>query len=89
VEEAVARLWRAGWGFDWLYDRLIVRPFVGFARINRNDVLDGIYTGLASLCRALNASLSATQNGLVRRYAVGITAGAILLLLIAAFGITR
>lgn len=88
-EEAVCRLWRAGWGFDWLYDRLIVRPFVSLARINRNDVVDRLYTGLASLCRALHVNLSATQNGLVRRYAMGITVGAIIVLLIAAFGITR
>ena len=89
MAEAIDRLWVAGWGFDWIYDRLIVRPFVSLARLNRNDVLDRIYTGLASLCIALHANLSVTQNGQLRRYAMSITAGAIVVLLIAAFGVIR
>ena len=32
------RLWFANWGFDWLYDVLLVRPYKWFARINKNDV---------------------------------------------------
>lgn len=82
---ALHRLWSAGWGFDWLYDRLVVRPFVGLARINRGDVIDRLYAGLAWLCRTLHARLSETQNGLVRRYAMGIAAGAVIALAIVAF----
>ncbi|HEY0944820.1 MAG TPA: NADH-quinone oxidoreductase subunit L [Opitutaceae bacterium] len=83
--QAIGRLWLAGWGFDWLYDRMLVRPFIGLARLNRRDVLDRIYDGIAAICRAFHRSLSATQTGLVRRYAMSITVGAIVLLLIAVF----
>jgi NADH-quinone oxidoreductase subunit L len=30
----------AGWGFDWLYERTVVRPYVRLARINRGDIFD-------------------------------------------------
>ena len=31
---AIHRLWFAGWGFDWVYDKLLVQPFVRLARAN-------------------------------------------------------
>ncbi|MCC7499646.1 MAG: NADH-quinone oxidoreductase subunit L, partial [Bryobacterales bacterium] len=34
------RYWFSGWGFDWLYDRVFVRPFLWAARINRSDFVD-------------------------------------------------
>ena len=85
VAVALHRLWSAGWGFDRIYDRLFVQPFVALARLNRNDVIDRLYASLAWLCRDLHARLSATQDGLVRRYAMGIAAGAIIGLAIVAF----
>lgn len=72
------RFWFSGWGFDWLYDRLIVRPFVWIAQVDRNDVIDLIYTGIAWLATAFNRLLSATQTGRLRWYAVGIAAGAVI-----------
>jgi len=63
------------WGFDRLYDRLLVRPFIHFA--NRGDSIDSAYGGIADLCGAAHRVLSRTQNGRVRWYAAGITAGAI------------
>jgi NADH-quinone oxidoreductase subunit L len=66
------RLWHAGWGFDWLYDRLIVRPFVWIAVLNRQDVIDPIYHGIAVLNRSLHEVLSRTQTGNLRWYAAAI-----------------
>jgi NADH-quinone oxidoreductase subunit L len=77
------RFWFAGWGFDWLYDRLFVRPVVWFAQANQRDYIDLIYFGLAGLGRALNRTLSGTETGKVRWYATGIAMGAIIIIAIA------
>lgn len=72
------QFWFVGWGFDDLYDWLIVRPFVWLARINQNDFVDLFYRGLAWLSQAFFQILSATQTGQVRWYALGLTLGAVL-----------
>ncbi|HKB54527.1 MAG TPA: proton-conducting transporter membrane subunit, partial [Ramlibacter sp.] len=67
-----------GWGFDALYDTLLVRPFVGLARWNRGDFIDHAFTELARLCTTLHRMLSAGQDGRVRRYAGAIAVGAVI-----------
>ncbi len=73
---AAQRFWFSGWGFDRLYDMIFVRPFIWLARVNRDDFIDLIYTGIAASNRALHAFLSATQTGNIRWYAMGIAIGA-------------
>jgi NADH-quinone oxidoreductase subunit L len=85
VAGAVHRFWFSGWGFDWLYDKLFVRPFVWIARVNKGDFLDLIYTGIALLNRLLHSILSQTQTGRVRWYAAGIAVGAVIVLGMVAF----
>jgi NADH-quinone oxidoreductase subunit L len=77
---AIHRFWYSGWGFDWLYDMLLVRPFVFLATINKNDIIDQIYSGITSLTRFLHRLLAQTQNGVLRWYMSGIVAGAIVIL---------
>jgi len=36
--------WKQGWGFDWLYDRAFVRPFLWAARAGKDDLLDLVFT---------------------------------------------
>ncbi|MGX5816824.1 NADH-quinone oxidoreductase subunit L [Chitinophaga lutea] len=69
-----------GWGFDAAYDLVFVQPFVRLARLNRRDAIDRIYAGLAWLTGALHRMMSATQNGLLRWYVMGIVAGAVVIL---------
>ena len=76
----------AGWGFDWLYERLFIRPFVWLARINRNDAFDAAYTGLAASATAAHGALARTQNGRLRLYAMAIAAGAIVIIAILVLG---
>jgi len=71
-----------GWGFDWLYDRLFVRPIVWFARIDKNDFIDSLYQGVAWLSERCHRLLSRTQNGRLRWYAMGISAGAVIVIAI-------
>jgi NADH-quinone oxidoreductase subunit L len=75
---ALHRFWFVGWGFDWLYDRIFVWPYSWLARVNRQDIVDLFYTGLALLTESLHRVLSATESGQVRRYAMGIAIGAII-----------
>ena len=68
----------AGWGFDWLYDRLFVRPYLFVSRVNQADFVDLFFTGLALVAGGANRVLSATQSGRVRNYATALLLGAVL-----------
>lgn len=74
------RWWFAGWGFDRLYDGLVVYPFVHLARTNRNDVIDLLYRAVAWLNLQGWRVLSVTQTGRTRSYAMGIALGAAILI---------
>jgi NADH-quinone oxidoreductase subunit L len=82
---ALHRFWSAGWGLDWVYDTLLVRPFVWIARINKSDIFDLIYEGIARLNQGLHRLLSRTQNGRVRWYAAGIGLGAVIVVAMVVF----
>jgi NADH-quinone oxidoreductase subunit L len=70
----------AGWGFDRAYDVLFVEPFVRLSRMNRDDVLDRIYQGLAWLVSFMHGLLGRTQSGNLRWYAMAIAAGTVIFL---------
>jgi NADH-quinone oxidoreductase subunit L len=78
--QGVHRLWFTGWGFDALYDKTIVRPFVWLAQVNRHDIVDALPTGTAWLSRSAHHLLSQTQTGRVRGYAASIAAGAVIII---------
>ncbi|MER2999627.1 NADH-quinone oxidoreductase subunit L [Pontibacter populi] len=82
---ALHRFWHSGWGFDALYDALIVRPYVFFSRLNKRDFIDSFYTGLARLAEGFHVMFSETQNGVLRNYVAGIVVGAIMILTISLF----
>jgi NADH-quinone oxidoreductase subunit L len=75
----VVRFLESGWGFDWAYDHLVVRPFVWLARVNVRDVVDRIYDGIGGLLMLLSRAFRWTQNGKVRWYAAGLGLGAVLI----------
>jgi NADH-quinone oxidoreductase subunit L len=72
----VHAFWYSGWGFDALYEALLVRPFKETARAIWKDPVDAGYRGIAAVHRAANALLSSTQNGSIRWYAMAIVFGA-------------
>jgi NADH-quinone oxidoreductase subunit L len=74
----IARWWVQDWGFDWLYDRLLVRPFGWFARANIRDGIDLAILAIPAALRALNGALVRTETGRIRWYAAGMAAGAVL-----------
>jgi len=61
--------WRSAWGFDWLYDRVLVRPFVWLTRVNRDDVVDPLIGFVAVGANQVGALVAVTQNGRMRYYA--------------------
>ncbi len=83
--KAVRDFWFADWGFDWFYDKLFVQPILWFARVDKGDLVDAFYTGVADLNVLLYRSLSLTENGRVRWYAAGIAAGTVVFVAIALF----
>ena len=76
---AIARFLQSGWGFDWLYDVLFVKPFVWLAQVNVRDVVDRLADGVGGLFMVLSRAFRRTQNGRVRWYAAGLAAGAVLI----------
>jgi NADH-quinone oxidoreductase subunit L len=73
-------LWLHGWGFDWLYDRLFVRPFMALARGNARDVVDVLVSAVPATLRTCNALLNVTQTGQLRWYAASMTLGAVVMI---------
>ncbi|HTH98913.1 MAG TPA: NADH-quinone oxidoreductase subunit L [Stellaceae bacterium] len=71
------RFLRNDWGFDALYDWLLVRPFLWAARLNSRDIVDRIYDGVAAFMQLCHRGLKQTQTGRVRWYAAGLTVGSV------------
>ncbi len=73
-------------GFDWLYDKVFVQPFLFVARGHRRDWIEGIVNVVPGLASAGNSGLSAVQSGRLRWYAMVMFAGAAVLLAVLMFG---
>ena len=74
---ALHRFWFVGWGFDWVYDNLIVGTFVRVARANRADVFDLPIKAAVLISRAGHILLSRTETGRLRWYASSVAFGAV------------
>ena len=85
VGKALHQFWFADWGFDWCYDKLFVQPVIWFARVDKSDVVDAFYNGVADLNNSCTAVLASRRNGQVRWYAAGIAAGTVVFVAIVLF----
>jgi NADH-quinone oxidoreductase subunit L len=85
VGRTLHQWWFAGWGFDWIYDKAFVQPFIWAAEINQSDFVDGFYTGVARLTELFYRGLSETETGRVRWYAMGMAAGSVLFIAMVLF----
>jgi NADH-quinone oxidoreductase subunit L len=77
---ALHQLLSHGWGFDRLYDAILVNPFVKLCRANSKDVVDSLYSAVAAVALSFSHSLRRTQTGRVRAYATAIVMGAIIII---------
>lgn len=74
-----------GWGFDAVYDRLLVNPFVRLAQLCKNEPLDAIYDGLVVVAKRLHGWLALSQTGSLRWYAANMSVGLALVLALAVY----
>lgn len=79
----VRQFFYSGWGFDWLYDVLWVRPFIFAAKTNRDDFIDLFFDLVAWISLRFNRLLSISQTGNLRWYAAVIGTGAAILVVLA------
>ena len=82
---ALEKWWFAGWGFDWIYNRLLVRPFVWVSQVNKTDFVDSFYAGVAWLAGLFYRGLSATETGRVRWYIAAMAGGSAVFLAVVLF----
>jgi NADH-quinone oxidoreductase subunit L len=71
---------RTGFGFDRLYEALLLRPYLWLARSNRRDLLNLPNTAAEGLANLGHRLLSRNQTGLLRWYASATVLGAACLL---------
>ena len=74
------KFFEKGWGFDKLYDALIVRPVVWLSVVDKNDFFDLWNKGLSSLALFFNRLLSVTENGKLRWYLLSFAIGIAIIL---------
>lgn len=80
----LSKYWYSGWGFDWVYDRVIVWPFVKIARTrtNKNDIVDLIFKTLKFFASLFHHILSMLQTGHIRWYAFTMFGGILIVLVL-------
>jgi NADH-quinone oxidoreductase subunit L len=74
-------LWNRAWGFDIIFDWLLVRPWRGLVYVLRGDLFDAFFRLIAQILRVVHFRLSKTQNGKLRGYAATMVVGATVILL--------
>nr|WP_298164946.1 NADH-quinone oxidoreductase subunit L [uncultured Pseudomonas sp.] len=72
--------WFAAWGFDWLYDKLFVKPYLLACRLLGRDPIDRSIGVIPRLARGAHGLLSRSETGQLRWYAVSLVGGAVLVL---------
>jgi NADH-quinone oxidoreductase subunit L len=77
VGAGLGRWWFGGWGFDWLYNLLFIRPYIWLTQLGRDELFDAPYRALGRAMDLAHVGMSWTVTGRVRWYAAAIAAGAI------------
>ncbi|MFD2191495.1 NADH-quinone oxidoreductase subunit L [Pistricoccus aurantiacus] len=80
-------LWNRAWGFDALFNGLVVWPYRALVWLLQSDLADGIFRAFARLVQILHVGAAKTQNGKLRHYATSMVLGATLILLTLALAI--
>ncbi len=80
IAQGLHKFWFAGWGFDGLYRRLLITPYVWLAAVNKRDVVDTAAGLLVTLSEAGNLLLTRSQSGSLRWYILSVVGGTVLLI---------
>ncbi|GEN24071.1 NADH:ubiquinone oxidoreductase subunit L [Halomonas cupida] len=80
------RLWHHAWGFDIVYDRLLVRPYRCLVYVLRNDIIDRLVLVVGWIAWLSHRGLGYTQSGKLRLYAVSMVMGVTVVLIVLVLG---
>lgn len=73
-------LWLSAWGFDWLYGKIFIRPYLALCQFLRKDPIDKVINLAPKIAISGSSSLSQTENGYIRWYIISMVCGAILII---------
>ena len=74
------KLWFNAWGFDCLYDKVFVKPFLGISWLLKRDPLNALMNIPAILARFAGRGLLVSENGYLRWYVASMSVGAVVVL---------
>lgn len=77
--------WFHAWGFDWLYDKVFVQPYLAIAKLLQRDPLNAMMGLPAVVVRWGNKGLAVSQNGQLRWYIASMGIGAVVVLALLQF----
>ncbi|BDM21934.1 MULTISPECIES: NADH-quinone oxidoreductase subunit L [unclassified Pseudomonas] len=80
IGRVLSAWWFAAWGFDWIYDKLFVKPYLLISHVLRKDPVDRSIGLIPRLARGGNVAMSKTETGQLRWYTASIAVGAVLVL---------
>ncbi|CAM4102486.1 NADH-quinone oxidoreductase subunit L [Pseudomonas reidholzensis] len=80
IGRVLSAWWFAAWGFDWIYDKLFVKPYLLICHILRKDPVDRGIGLIPRMARGGHVAMSKTETGQLRWYTASIAVGAVLVL---------
>lgn len=72
--------WYNAWGFDWLYDKVFVKPYLAVAKLIQRDPMNSMMNLFGTFVRLCNRTLAVSENGMLRWYAASVGMGAVVVL---------
>ncbi len=80
IGRVLSAWWFAAWGFDWIYDKLFVKPYLLISHLLRKDPVDRSIGLIPRMARGGHLAMSKTETGQLRWYTASIAVGAVLVL---------
>ena len=80
IGRVLSAWWFAAWGFDWIYDKLFVKPYLLISHLLRKDPVDRGIGLIPRMARGGHVAMSKTETGQLRWYTASIAVGAVLVL---------
>lgn len=80
IGRSLSNFWFHAWGFDWLYDRVFVKPYLAVAKALQNDPISRLIDSSKWLAHFVGDALSISESGYFRWYVTSVTAGAAVVL---------
>ncbi|MEL4204062.1 NADH-quinone oxidoreductase subunit L [Plesiomonas shigelloides] len=78
--KTLVQIWLHAWGFDWLYDKVFVQPYLWLTRLLGGDPFNRTLNIVASAVRQANRLVVFTETGQLRWYATSVGFGALFIL---------